>query len=84
MSNPQGPGKQGRKDARAKASQPHQAAAGAPGRSEDQQHGQSARPHGEQGHAPQRQASHPSSHPSSSHPGHPPQSMRERESAEEE
>jgi len=54
MSNPQGPGKQGRKDAKAKAPQPHQT--GAPGRSEHQQ---------QQGHTQHR--SHPSSsHPSQS------------------
>jgi hypothetical protein len=82
MSNPQGPGKQGRKDAKAKASQPHQAAAGAPGRSEHQQHGESARPQSEQGHMQRQGSSHPSpSHPSSSHPS---QSMRERERMERE
>jgi hypothetical protein len=61
MSNPQGPGKQGRKDAKAKASQPHQAAA--PGRSEHLGSGQSTRPAHEQGHMQNR--SHPS-HPSAS------------------
>ena len=73
MSNPQGPGKQGRKDAKAKASQPHQAAAGAPGRSEHQQPGQSARPTNEQGHMQNRPGS---PHPSQSH-----QQSREREDA---
>ncbi len=72
MSNPQGPGKQGRKDAKAKAPRPHQTDAG---RSEHQQHGQSARPQTEHGHAPHR------SHPSSSQPSHP---TRERENMEEE
>jgi hypothetical protein len=53
MSNPQGPGKQ-RKD-KAKAQQPrHEAAASVPGRSEQHQPGQSARPHGEQSHTPNR------------------------------
>jgi hypothetical protein len=70
MSNPQGPGKQGRKDAKAKAPQPHQT--GAPGRSEHQQHG--ARPQSEHGHTQHRP------HPSSSHPS---QSIRERENVEE-
>lgn len=66
MSNPQGPGKHGRKDARekAKAQQPHHAAS-APGRS-DQQHGQSARSQSDQGHLPHR-PSHSSSHSHSSH-----------------
>jgi hypothetical protein len=57
MSNPQGPGKQGRKDAKAKASQQ---AVGAPGRSEHQQPGQSARPSNEQGSAHQQRPSHSS------------------------
>jgi hypothetical protein len=64
MSNPQGPGKHGRKD-KAKAQQPHHAAASAPGRS-DQQHGQSARSQSDQGHMPHR-PSHSSSHSHSSH-----------------
>jgi hypothetical protein len=72
MNNPQGPGKRGRKDAKAKAPQSHQT--GAPGRSEHQQHGQHARPQSEHGHTQQH------SHPSSSHPS---QSMRERENVEE-
>jgi hypothetical protein len=72
MSNPQGPGKQGRKDAKTKAPQPHQAAAGAPGRSEHQQPGQSARPQNEQGHMQRPGSSHPS------------QSTREREGMEDE
>jgi hypothetical protein len=58
MSNPQGPGKHGRKDAKAKAQQPHHAAASAPGRSD--QHGQSARTQSDQGHMPHR-PSHSSS-----------------------
>jgi hypothetical protein len=67
MSNPQGPGKQGRRDANAKAPQPHhQAAASAPGRSEQHQPGHSPRPQGEQSHVQQR--------PGSSHPS---QSMKE-------
>jgi hypothetical protein len=61
MSNPQGPGKQGRKDAKSKAPQQQQAA-GAPGRSAHQQSGQSARPSHEQGSAQQQRPSH-SSHP---------------------
>jgi hypothetical protein len=70
MSNPQGPGKQGRKDAKAKAPQPHhQTAAGAPGRSEHQQAGQSARPQSEQGHMQRPGPSH---------------STREREAMEDE
>lgn len=57
MSNPQGSGKQGRKDAKAKTPRPHQeAAAGAPGRSEHHQPGQSARPPGEQGQTSHRPA----------------------------
>jgi hypothetical protein len=60
MSNPQGSGKQGRKDARAKASRPHQeATAGAPERREQHQPGQSDRPHGERRpHGEQGQPSH--------------------------
>jgi hypothetical protein len=54
MSNPQGPGKQGRKDAKSKAPQ-SQHAAGAPGRSEHQS-GQSARPSHEQGRMQNRPA----------------------------
>ena len=64
MSNPQGPGKQGRRDAKAKASQPHhQSAASAPGRSEQHQPGHSPRPQSEQGHMQHR--------PSPSHPSQP-------------
>jgi hypothetical protein len=60
MSNPQGSGKQGRKDAKAKAPRQHEeAAAGAPGRSEHPQPGQSSRPHGEhRPHGEQGQTSH--------------------------
>jgi hypothetical protein len=67
MSNPQGPGKHGRKD-KAKAQQPQHAAASAPGRS-DQQHGQSARSQSDQGHMPHR-PSHSSSHSHSSQHSH--------------
>jgi hypothetical protein len=59
MNNPQGPGKQGRKDAKAKAQQQHHA--GAPGRSDHP--GQSARTQSDQshqGHMPHR-PSHSSS-----------------------
>jgi hypothetical protein len=67
MSNPQGPGKPGRKEAKAKAPQPHhQSAASAPGRSEQHQPGQSPRPQSEQGHMPHRPG-----------PSHPSQSMKE-------
>jgi hypothetical protein len=60
MSNPQGSGKQGRKDARVKASWPHEeAAAGVPERREHHQPGQSTRPHGEKRpHGEQGQPSH--------------------------
>jgi hypothetical protein len=64
MSNPQGPGKQGRRDAKAKAPQPHQqSAASAPGRSEQHQPGHSPRSQSEQGHMQHR--------PSPSHPSQP-------------
>jgi hypothetical protein len=79
MSNPQSPGKQGRKDAKAKAPQPHQT--GAPGRSEHQQHGQSTRPQSEHGHTQHR--SHPQNeHGHTQHRSQP--SERERENMEEE
>jgi hypothetical protein len=68
MTNPQGPGKQRRKDAKAKAPQPHHEAAGAPGRSEHHQSAQNARPHGEQSHIQHRPG-----------PSHPSQSMKEDE-----
>jgi hypothetical protein len=78
MNNPQGPGKQGRKDAN-KARGAHSHQAGAPGRSEHQQSGQSARPSHErpsherpsheQGHMQNRPGSshHSTSHSSQSH-----------------
>jgi hypothetical protein len=86
MNNPQGPGKQGRKDAnKARGAQhpgahPHQA--GAPGRSEHQQSGQSARPSHER---PSHEQGHMQNRPGSSHPStsHSSQS-HDRESMDEE
>jgi hypothetical protein len=58
MSNPQAPGKQGRKDSKNKAPQPHhQQAAGAPGQGEHHQ-------------ASPRSGEHGQRHPAPSHPSH--------------